>query len=895
MISYVASMFAQRPMADTLKLNIPSVRDSLGLLDTLSSLGAQDTLPAVLSKRNSVSISPDAFTSKVKYDAKDSTYVNSVENSATLYGEAIVTYESITLEADVIEINFDSKIVTAKGTYDSLRNEWIGLPVFADKGQEYEAFEMRYNFDTGKGFIKKVATIQNDLYVKGTEAKFIRADVQDTTAADVIYSKDAIFTVCDHDEPHFGIRSSKQKVVANKLAIVGPSNLEIMNIPTPLWLPFGFFPFPSEKSTGLIFPKDYTTDARLGFGLNGVGWYFPINDQINLQLTSDIYTRGSFRLKSQMDYKKRYKYAGRFKLEYHNLKEENSLGGFSRSPSFIFFLSHNQDASAHPSRSIGGSINIQTNNASNTNYNDINNVQSSTLSSNFSYRESFPSKPFNLSLAFSHSQNTYTRDMTINFPTFDFKTQTLYPFKRKEAVGGQKWYEKVSLKYDFQAKATVTTTDTTLFTRQTLEDIRYGGRHKVASSVSFKLLKYFNLNPRVNYQELWYMKTADKIFDNTIVVTENTEKDPETGEEVVVSRDTSFGTVIDTFNVGFKAARSLNAGIDMDTKLFGTLLFKKGFLRGIRHQMEPSIGFNFTPDYANELWGYTDFVQEDTRYPDQIDTFSVFEGGIYSAPSVTAGRRMALTYSISNFLEAKIFSKRDSTTKNVRVLKRLSLNGNYNFAAEKFKWSLIKLDGNMDLIKGISNLRFNATWDPYDYILDEEGERVEVSMWDSQRKVARFYNGSFTVNTTLSWRQIKDLFRKEEETGNRTNDSAEVSNGIWRLAENFRLSHNFVYTWDNRIGQDTSFINSHTISIVGELPLSPHWKVRVNSFGYDFKNERVTYPSFNVNRDIHCWELGASWYPDREIVSFYLRVHPGSVFDFLNLPYKQGNTAFGGF
>ena len=863
----VARPWSQRPVetatADSLSIEEVPTLDSTSAFNTIDTL-----IPVPNPAPPSFEISQQSFADQVKYDAVDSTLIDLIENKAYLYGSAIVKYQTIELTADYIEIDLDSNIVFAKGSEDSLGN-WMGLPVFTEKDQTFTAYEMRYNFNTQKGHITRVGTTQSGMNVRGAEAKLIR-EQGDTSSQDIVYAQNCTISTCDHDEPHFGIRSKRQKVIANKYVVIGPSNLEVMNVPTPLWLPFGFFPVQKGKSKGLIFPRDYESNNQLGFGLNNVGWYFPINEYMNLQLTGDIYTRGSYRLRSRLDYKKLYKYTGNINLEYSSLKKENELGFYERDPWAISLrVRHSQDPKAHPSRTIGGNINIETNNASRNNYNDAYSQLNNSLSSNFSYSESFPGRPINLSVGFNHSQNTQSRLMTINFPTIDFKTQTLYPFQRKQQVGKQKWYEKITFKYDMQAKARVEATDTTLFTNETLENIQYGARHKMNSSTSIKFLKYFNLNPSFNYQELWYFKTLEKSFDPETTI------DSLTGEPI-------YGTQSEMFVPGMRAARSLNTGVSMDTKLFGTVLFKKGPLRGIRHTMTPRLSYNYKPDYSTEFWGYSKEVLIDNRYLDSLEQYSIFQDGIYRAENIDQGEQSAVSYSISNNVEIKLFSKKDSTTNNIILLRGFNISGSHNFVADSFKYSNINMSGNTNFLKGMSNWSISSRWDPYQ--LDSEGNRIDQLLWASERKPFRFASGNLSINNRFSLPKIKELLGIESK------DKSNLPTGptFASLLEKFSVNHQYQLAWSTQDGRVTRRVNSNRLTVIGSFNLSPMWRVNVQSFGYDFVNKRSIYPAFNINRTLHCWEMGASWFPAAESINFYIRVIPGSVFDFLNLPYKKG-------
>lgn len=865
-------------------------------------LSGQDTIPQLPVRQGveTVRISPDAPDEPIDYGARDSMTLNLADKKLYLYGASTVKMTGVSLTSGISEFDWDNNLVRAAAVQDA-SGRYIEEAHFTDGTNEFKSREMRYNYKTNKGTILQASTIQNNLYLIGEKAKVFAA-AGDTTKSDIVYSKNAIFTTCDHPEPHFGVRSRRQKIVPDKLAVIGPSNLEIMNIPTPLWLPFGFFPLKSGKQTGLLFPRNYEDSDTWGFGLRNIGWYFPISDHFDLQISGDIYLKGSYRLRTLGNYSKRYKYRGGFSLEYGNLRTEDNRAAPFRTETFALQFTHNQDSKAHPSRTIGGTVNLQTGNAQRINYNDPTSVLNTSLRSNFTYSERFPGKPYNMSVGFVHTQNTQSRRMTINFPTVNFQTQTLYPFKRKGAPTDQRWYEKIALTYRGEAKAELQTTDTTLFNPETLDLIQYGARHKVTANTSIKFLKFFNINPSANYDEVWYLETAEKFFDPATIITYDT-VDVD-GEPQVIPIDTTFGTVVDSVIFGFKPLRKFNTGLSMDTKLFGTLLFKRGPLRGIRHTMTPSVGFNFTPDYTAPNWGYFKTVQQDNRFPDSLMEYSVFTEGLYAGDRPSqAGRQMALTYGLSNFFEAKTFSRRDSTTKNVRLIRRLDLNGSYNFAADSLRFSPLTLNANTALFKDVVSVLFTASWDPYE--INDRGQRIDRFVWDTRGKPLRFVDARVSISTALTVKTIRGWFDKEAAKDQpdikAMSRPATQAESFWDLFDGFNIRYNMVIQGRGMLEKDTFFIATHTVTFNGMIPITPNWDVTVGSMGYDFARKALTYPSVSIARDLHCWEMGFSWQPTRSTYAFFLRVDPGSIFDFINIPYQKGSQdtifsgGFGGF
>jgi hypothetical protein len=860
-------------------------------LDSLPSF--QTTVKSGPINWDSVKVSPDALEEKVDYKAADSMFFDIKNKQIHLYGQAEVKYQSMTMTADYIVIDWVENIMTADGRKD-IRGNWIGKPTFKEGEQTFTASKLRYNFKTYKGIIYDGQTIFDGLNVVSRKGKFFGAG-QDSTARNTVYSRSAIFSTCDLDEPHFGIRSNKQKIIQDKVAVVGPSNIEIGGVPTPIWLPFGFFPLKTGKNTGLIFPNNYEYSDRWGFGLRTIGWYFPINDYMDLKVTGDIYLKGTFRIDAASEYRKRYKYSGGAAVGFAYQRGEVE-GRPVFDPSFNINWRHSQDAKAHPYRSLSGNITMQTNNYRQVNNPDAQSQLQSSISSNMNFNQRFD-KPFDFTASFNHSQNTQTRVVTVNFPTLNFQTQNLFPFKRKLQTGGERFYEKIQLRYTSEAKNTFIATDTTLFTQQTLDDAKFGVRHNITTATSFNLLKYFIFTPSADYKEVWYFKTVDKTFDPTIRAVYDTIYNEDSTEliEVLDSTNTEFGRVLEMEDFGFKPFRQYRAGINMSTKLFGTLLFKRGKLRGIRHVLTPNFGFNFTPDYTNPDWGYFKSVRTDLR-DDEVELYNIFENNSISGfdKPTTGGRQMALTYSFANLLEAKLFSKRDSTTKNVRLFNAISVNGNYNFAADSLQWSQVTVSGNTNFFNNITSFRFAATFDPYDFNR-KTGNRINQFNLDNNGKLLRLANWNGNLSTNITVKRLRDFIQGINTDDAVANQATEDEGGakpeqdLLSIFENFRISHNITVAqrYDTKLQKDTITISAHAINAVGTVQLTDNWYVTVGNFGYDFQNKRITYPDFSFSRDLHCWEMGVSWRPYLGAYSFYIRVKPGKL-GFINIPYGKG-------
>ncbi|KAA3623164.1 MAG: LPS-assembly protein LptD [Bacteroidetes bacterium] len=874
-----------RPETANLKEN--SARDSIP--SGFDPMATDSIVPVAQPPRISYKMSSDSLDAEVISSARDSMITDMVNQKIHLYGDATVDYKTINLKAAHIVLDWSTSIVTAEGMPDST-GRMANFPVFKDETQEFQAKKMRYNFQTEKGIVYDITTQQQDVIIHAARSKFISKPPKDSTEEkqDIIYSEDAIFTTCEADEPHFGVHSKKQKIIANKMVVSGPLNLELMGIPTPLWLPFGFFPVTEPRGTGLLFPEfDFSADQ--GMGLKGLGWFFPLGDHFNLSVRSNVYFfTGTWGVSAASQYRKKYRYNGSFNLGFDDRRvEEASDGSISSSKSFSIRWTHNQDRSAHPTMNFGGSVNFQINDYQSTVSNRADNVLNNSLSSNLNFSKSWRDKPFNFNASFSHSQNTSSKQITVNFPKLNFQTQTLYPFRKKQRSGKAKWYEDITFKYTSEAKSTFTGVDSTFFSNQTLDDARYGMKQNISSGTSFKLFQYFNFNPSVRYQEVWYGKSLLK------EQFEIPEVDIDTSETGVITKDTlNYGYSLDTLVNGFRAYRTFDMSASVNTQIFGTLRFKRSRLMGLRHVIKPTLGFSYSPDYtANPNW----FLEErDFSTPDEYrdDPYSIFDGNIYGAPS-SSGMQMRFTYGFVNNFEAKYLSKRDSTAKKIKIFETINVGGSYNFASPQYKWSVVTASGRTRLFKGLTNFTFRLNWDPYLNQVNDEGtrrERVEVFYFQETGKLLQFTGGTFSLNSNLTVSKIRELFQgKEEEVVEDRRDTREESgeDDFLSLFENFRIAHNMTARWERTLAdKDTLIISTNSIDVRGNIQLSKNWYITIGRIGYDFTNQRLTYPDIGFRRDIHCWEAGFNWTPDRQAFSFYIRAK-GSTFGFLKLPYQR--------
>jgi hypothetical protein len=861
-------------------------------------VGSKDSAIVDLSK---LRISNDALDDVVEYAAQDSMWFDVKNKQVHLYGAASVKYTALTIKAGYILLDYAKNEITAEQLPDST-GQLAGLPEFNDGQQDFTATRLRYNFKTKKGIIYEARTKQEDLYVLGERAKFVGSGSSDTTkrANNVIYNQDALLTTCDAPHPHFGIRTKKLKVVPDKLVVTGFSNLEIGGIPTPLVIPFGFYPITKTRKAGLIIPKDFESRRLEGLGINNFGWYQPISQHMDATLLFNAYTSGSWGINGTLRYNYVYRNNGNFNLRYNDRVTEGSRAERISAKSFGIQWTHQQDGKAHPTRRFGGSVNIQTNRDQQRNQNDYQSVFQNQLSSNLTYSKSFPGRPFQFSAALRHSQNTQTRQMDITLPSAQFTMQRIFPFKRKVQIGKERWYEKVSLTYAAKLDNSLRTVDTLLFTQQTLDNARMGIQHTVNTDFNFKIFKYINVSPNLSYEENWYPYAIEKFLDDSILIVNDTVRDAENNIVSIALNESKskFGFVQTRRDWNFYAFRSYNAGISATTNLFFTRQLKRGWFRGVRHKMTPTLSTGLGPDFSKLQDRYFKTYFTDLR-PEKRDTlqYGIFDDAIYSRPGQTE-RQWNLNYSINNVLEMKFRNRRDSVDKKVRIFDNLNFSGSYGINRDSLKWSTVSTGGLFRLFKGMTNITWNVTFDPY--IADAKGQRINQFVIKEKGRLVRTTQLGLAFNTGFTVRQLRDFFNKKKTAPPSNTPAAPAANStsatpikddLLSIFNDLRVSHRISF---NRqliptgfgTARDTFLLGSHNIDVSGSIPLTSKWSLDIDNISYNFSEKSLVYPSIGFTRDLHCWQLSLRWQPDRGTYAFFIGVKPGSL-EFLKVPYRR--------
>jgi len=815
---------------------LPEQTDSIGQTDSLTvgELKADTTKVA----------STNELKSKVIYSADDSIMFDVPGQQVFLYGNASIQYEDINLKADYIEVNWLTHTLYATGRPDS-SGAMAGLPVFKESTDEFKAAEIRYNFNTKKGKILAVETKEGDGIVRGGIVK--------KTDNDEYFIKGGAYTTCDAPHPHFYIASEKIKVIPGNKIVTGPANMIIEDVPTPFFIPFGFFPTKKGRKSGILFPA-YGESAERGFFLQRAGYYFGISDYVDASLDCDFYSLGGWAVRANSQYANRYHYGGDFSVGYSITKiSEPELPDYQRDRDFYIRWNHRQDAKARPNSTFTASVNMNSRGYYNNNITYDNSFITNTYSSSINYSKTFPGKPYNFSISANHTQNNNTGAVSISLPEAFFGVVTVYPFKRKVDNGNPRWYEKIGFNYTGRFLNQVNTYDSVLFENSTLNEFKNGFSHTIPVSTSFKVLKYFMLTPSFTYNDNWFTRTYEPYWSQT-----------------------DSTVLYDTIS-GFKSARYFIAQAALNTRLYGMLQFKKGKIAAIRHVVNPSVGYAIQPDFSSPDWGYYREVQADIE--GNKKKYTIFQNGIYGGPP--AGKLNAITFGIDNNLEMKYRQVTDTAVnlKKIKLLESLNISSAYNFAADSINLSNINLTARTVLFERI-DINIGTSFDPY--IADSIGYNQNKFEWTENNRLARMENANMSVGFNLGKTSDKTSDKATEEELAAIN--AHPDNYIdFNVPYNLRVSYNISYSKPGLI----KAIITQTVGVQGDVSITPKWKVAFQS-GWDFQTHKRAYTSFGIFRDLHCWEMHLNWIPDGIQQSFSFQINvKSSVLQDLKLTKKN--------
>lgn len=805
----------------------------------------------------------DAIDAPVFYECTDS-MVWSRTGNAYLYGSGKVSYDKIELTANVIKMNMDSSVVYATGSIDTT-GMTVGLPVFMDGGTPYESDQLRYNFKNKKGFINNVYTQQGDGFIMGGKAK--------KDSADVFYSHSGMYTTCDAEHPHFYVKLTRAKVRPKKDVVSGPLYLVVEDVPLPLALPFAYFPFTSSYSSGLIMPT-FGDETERGFYLRDGGYYFAISDKVDLRLTGEIFTKGSWGIGAASTYALRYKFSGSFDFSYLVTKNgEKGLPDYAVGKNFRLQWSHRQDAKARPNSNFSASVNFATSSYERSNlnslYNPVLNSQSMRTSS-VSYSHTFPEIGLSISSTMNIAQNMQDSTLSLTLPNLNVSLTKKYPFKRKKRMGDERWYEKISLSYSGQLSNSISTKEDMILKSNIIKDWRNAVKHNIPVSATFQLFNFINITPSFNYTERWYFKKVNQEWDYA------TNK---------VAMDTVYG---------FNRVYNYNLSISANTTLYG-FYQPAGFLKNsrvhtVRHVFKPSVSFSYAPDFGAERYGYYDtYVYTDEQGEVHTVEYSPYQGGLYGIPS--KGKTGNVSFSVSNNVEMKWRTENDSLKK-ISIIDELGASISYNLAAKTRPWSNLSTRLRLKLTKNYT-FSLNATWATYAYEFNDRGQVVvgDRTEW-SYGRFGRFQgmsqNFSYTFNNK-TFSKIKDWFnRDDEETEDAVNgeissegEQDEEKNSSSLRASNakkakdadvdedgympFKLPWNFTVSYGIMMAENTAGkINVKTMrypykftqnmNFSGNIGISDNWRINFAS-GYNFEYKKLTTTTVNISRDLHCFEM----------------------------------------
>ena len=791
-----------------------------------------------------IHVSRNAVDKVIKYKAKDSVAMDLTTRRAFLYSDGSIDYDSMLLRADRVEVDFDNNTLHAHGTPDTAGNI-IGRPFFRQDGTEYHADTITFNYDTKKGIIHGVITQEGDGFLHGHTVKKLNDSV--------MYLSGGSYTTCNYAHPHFALNFTKSKLIAGDKIVTGPAWLSIEDVPTPVALPFVFFPITKSRTSGIIIPS-YGWQNYRGYYLRDGGYYLALGDNWDLSLLGDLYTNLSWALEAKSNYYKRYKYKGAFDARYGITYEgiRGDTNTFSSYSDFKFTWRHDQDAKANPYSRFSADVNLQSRNYNRTT-NNRNDYFNSTTTSSISYTTRLGSY-FNLALSARESYNVQTGVMNIKLPSISLSSITIYPLRRSNPVGGYRWYENISLSYVMNAENNITTADSELFTRQTLDRMQYGVSHSIPISSSLKVLKFFTWTNSLTYNERWHWSTIEKHFD---AATNN------------VITDTLFG---------FRSNRDFNLSSSLSTRLYGMFQFKGGPMKALRHVINPTLSFSYRPDFGAASLGWWKEYTDNTGY---VHRYSIFQNSLYGGPA--DGMSGALRFSVGNNLEMKWQNPFDTTAevKKIPLIENLTLAMSYDLAKDSLNFTPLTVTGRTTLLKSLV-LNYSGSFSPY--VIDTLGNLHNEFLWDKEHRLFRTDNSTWSAQLSLSLNNNTFKSDGEKSQGQPTTAILQtpynynpvlMTGGYYDFSVPWNVSLNYTFSYVNTFVAREMDLQSQTIrsvSLSGNVSLTKNWRVAMTT-GYDFVNKDWSYTTVDIYRDLHCWEMRFSWVPFGYYRSWFFQIN----------------------
>ena len=842
----------------------------------------------------------------VKYEAQDSLVYEAGTNTAHLFGSSVVDYENMNLKSDKIYMSLDSSLVRATGSPDSTQKGGLkGKPVFKMGQDTYDTDTMAFNFKTKKGLVRNAYTEQQDGYLTSELSK--RNDNGD------IYLQHGRYTTCDREHPDFYIALSRAKVRPGKDVVFGPAYLVVADVPLPFAIPYGFFPFTKSYSSGFIMPT-YGDESTRGFYLRDGGYYFAMSDKWDLKLLGEIYTRGSWGLSAATNYRKRYRYSGSFYISYQDTKTgDKGMPDFTEQQSFKVQWSHRQDAKANPFSSLAASVNFASTSYERNNLNSMYNPQTvtqSTRTSSVSWSTGFSSIGMTLSATGNLSQNMRDSSLSMTLPDLNISISRFYPFRRKHQVGTERWYEKIAVSYTGQLSNSIDTKEDRLLHSNLIKDWRNGMRHSIPVSASFTLFNYLTLSPSFSFTDRMYTNKVTRSWDKV---------------NQVELADTTYG---------FHNIYNWNLSISASTKLYGFWVpSRKLFgdkIQAIRHVFTPQVSFSYAPNFGSARYGYYDtYVKTDADGNVSLVEYSPYSTGLYGVPG--RGRTGSITMDISNNIEMKIKSDKDSTGfRKVSIIDELGAAMSYNMAATSKNWSDLTVRLRLKWWKSYT-FSMNAVFATYAYELDENGTPYvgNHTEW-SQGRFGRFQGMSQNISFTLNPEKLKKWFgggsandEKDKSKDKEGVDTDIESNVDENMVEGqrgakkksgggkaetddngymtFNMPWSLTFGYGVTMRENTSgtcntksmrypYKFSQTLNVSGNLRISDGWNISFST-GYDFENKEVSMTTASLQRDLHCFNMSCSVVlAPYTSYNFSFRANASTLTDALKYDKRSGYT-----
>ncbi len=860
-------------------------RDSSRVLEVDTTL--MDSLELAIYKHNKAiddSIYKDSLNrlkkntidSPVHYTSDDSMLYISATKMAYLFGDAKVKYQNMDLEAELIDMSMEQTMVHATGVWaDSTETELVGTPVFMMGQDTYESDTMSFNYKTKKGLIRNVTTEQDEGYLTAELSK--RIETGD------VYLRHGRYTTCDADDPDFYLAISRAKLRPGKDVVFGPAYLVVADVPLPLAIPYGFFPFSSKYSSGFIMPS-YGDESSRGFYLKDGGYYFAISDKMDLKLVGEIYTKGSWAVTATTNYKKRYKFSGTFLFSYQDSRtSEKDMPDYTQTKSFKIQWTHRQDSKANPYNSLSASVNFASSSYESNNLNSMYNPQTltqSTRTSSVSWSTGFSSIGLTLSATANLSQNMRDTTLSMTMPDLNISVSRFYPFKRKHAVGKERWYEKIAVSYTGQISNSFSGKESEIAHSNLAKDWQNGWQHSIPISASFTLFNYINVSPSLNFTDRMYLTKVNRSWD-------------EENQKEVADTVSGFYNVYN-WNFSLSASTKLYGFFTPSRKLFGDKI------QTIRHVITPSLSFSYAPDFGASRYGYYETYQKtDADGNVELVEYSPYSNGLFGVPG--KGMTGSIQLSVDNNVEMKIRSDKDTTGfKKISLIDNLGFSLGYNLAAETRPWSDLSVRLRLKLGKSYT-FSMNSTFATYAYELDENGNPYVGTHTEwSKGRFGRFQGLSQNISYTINPEKLRRIFsgrhkddededdyEMEEDYGIDTDIESNVDDTMINAQKGLRRKKDknlaevdddgympFSMPWSLTFGygitmrENTSgkFNTKHmrypykftqTLNVSGNIRLAEGWNISFSS-GYDFDNHKISMTTASMSRDLHCFSMSCS-------------------------------------